>query len=174
MNILCATDNNYVQHCYIMLLSLFDNNASNDVDVYIFVSKLTEENKHALKSISKNPSHRVNLIAVEDKLEYCPVREGDNITIVSYYRLLAPTHLPKEIDKVLYLDVDTIVCQDLSELYNSDIDGYGIGAVLDNSYYAALDYYERLGYSPSLGYINSGVLLMNLKYWREYRIMEEC
>lgn len=173
MNILCATDDNYVQHCYIMLLSLFDNNPSREVDVYILVPKLTEQNQQALNSISKKPSHRVNLIEVEDKLEYCPIREGDHISTAAYYRILAPVLLPKEIEKILYLDVDMIVCKDLIELYSTDVDDYAIGAVLDSSYLSQ-EYYERLEYSLSLGYINSGMLLMNLNYWREHHIMEEC
>lgn len=172
MNILCATDNNYVQHCYIMLLSLFDSNSTHEINVYILVSKLTDESNRTLESISSNPSHQVHLIEVEDKLEYCPVRSGDHISTAAYYRILAPVLLPKEIDKILYLDVDMIICKDLSSLYNVDIEDCGVGAVLDAD--CSLDKYERLEYSSSLGYVNSGVLLMNLKYWREYNIMEEC
>lgn len=171
MNILCATDDNYVQHYYIMLLSLFDNNPTREVDVYILVPKLTEQNQQALNSISKKPSHRVNLIEVDDKyVECCPVTW---LSSAAYYRILAPILLPKEVEKILYLDGDMIVCKDLVDLYSTDIDDYAIGAVLDPCY-CSQEHYVRLEYSPSLGYINAGMLLMNLNYWREHHIMEEC
>lgn len=174
MNILCATDNNYAQHCYIMLLSLFDNNASNQIDAYILVSNLSNENEAILKNLPTKALHKVHLIEVEDKLENCPIREGDHVSIVTYYRILAPTLLPNTIDKILYLDVDMIVCKDISDLYNSNIDGYAIGAILDSDYYSAIDKYERLLYPSSLKYINAGVLLINLAYWRDNKIMDEC
>ncbi|MFI3296362.1 MAG: glycosyltransferase family 8 protein [bacterium] len=183
INILCATDNNYVQHCYIMLLSLFDKNSSHEIDVYILVSELTTESKKALNSISANPNHRVILIEVDEKLDYCPVRDGDHISIAAYYRILAPMLLPMQVNKILYLDVDIIICKDISELYNTDISNYAIGAVLDNISYTgivplyidtSISVYNRLNYSSSLGYVNSGVLLMNIDYWREHKIMEEC
>ncbi|MFI3296356.1 MAG: glycosyltransferase family 8 protein [bacterium] len=170
MNILCATDNNYVQPCYIMLLSLFEKNSSHEIDVYILVSELTAESEKALNSISTNPKHRVILIEVDEKLNYCPIREGDHISLAAYYRILAPMLLPAQINKILYLDVDIIICDDISDLYNTDISNYAIGAILDT----CLSNCSRLGYSLSLGYVNSGVLLMNIDYWREHTIMDKC
>ena len=40
-------------------------------------------------------------------------------SIATYFRMLLPTLLPKEIRRILYLDCDVIILQDISELYKS-------------------------------------------------------
>ena len=71
-----------------------------------------------------------------------------------------------QIDKDLYLDCDVIVNGSLCELWNTDISDYAVAGVRDRiNYYIRL--YNRLGYPMSEGYINSGMMLINLKKWRE-------
>ena len=67
-------------------------------------------------------------------------------------------------DKVLYLDTDIIIAKDISSFYHSDISDYEIAG--------ALDYYGRFWIRRD--YINSGVLLMNMKKIRETGFMEKC
>ena len=68
--------------------------------------------------------------------------------------------------KIIYLDCDLIVEQQLSKLFNYDIGRYPIAAVED-MWSGKDDNYERLGYDRKYGYFNSGVLLINLDMWRE-------
>lgn len=65
-------------------------------------------------------------------------------------------------EKVLYLDTDTIVLGDLTGLYNEDIKPYYIAGVLDKGILNMLDYLDSKNISED-DYINSGVMLMNLK-----------
>ena len=67
-------------------------------------------------------------------------------------------------DKVLYLDADIIARGDISELYNMDISKYEIAGVRD--YYGKFFFYPR--------YLNSGVLLMNMKKIRETRLLSKA
>lgn len=67
-------------------------------------------------------------------------------------------------DKVIYLDTDTMINNDISELYNLDIQEYEFGA--------ALDFMGKFWISPN--YTNSGVLLMNLKLMRETGMLVKC
>ena len=88
---------------------------------------------------------------------------------VIFYRLIAARIFP-HIDKILYLDSDTLVCSDLSELFNTDISNYALGAVRDmaptedadnpNGKYVRDFSDTHLSGGP---YFNSGVLLLNLK-----------
>lgn len=93
-------------------------------------------------------------------------------SLACYLRLLAPSLLA-DVDKVLYLDCDIIVNAQLDELWNIELEGYSVAAVLD----ATLSYHIVKGYLGydywEDGYFNSGVLLMNLKYWREHGVQEK-
>lgn len=62
-------------------------------------------------------------------------------------------------DRVLYLDVDTIVCDDIGQLFDVDLTGSPVAGVAD----IALQDITK-------GYINSGVLLMNLKLISELKL----
>lgn len=76
-------------------------------------------------------------------------------------RVLAPLLLP--LDKVLYLDADTIVTDDLTEMYNTDLTGKWLGWVE-----------EKNGFFKPYGprYWNSGVMLMNLRQMRDDHVAE--
>lgn len=89
---------------------------------------------------------------------------------VIFYRLFAHKIFPK-LDKILYLDSDTLVRQDLSEMYNTDISEYTLAAVRDMA-----PIHNPRGYAPGqyvgsfadkymhrAPYVNSGVLLLNLR-----------
>lgn len=65
--------------------------------------------------------------------------------------------LPSSIDRVLWLDPDTIVCDDISDLWNVEI---------DHKYFAAVE--EVRNHNHSLKpYFNAGVMMMNLKKFRD-------
>ena len=85
-----------------------------------------------------------------------------------YFRLFAPILLEKNIDRILYLDVDTICINSLVELYNTDIEDY---------YFAGCTHTKRMltrinairlgmGSGSKACYINTGVMLMNLSRLR--------
>jgi lipopolysaccharide biosynthesis glycosyltransferase len=52
-------------------------------------------------------------------------------SLATYYRLFLPTLLPKSIDKVIYMDCDSIINDSLKDLWEEDIEGYDIAGVLD-------------------------------------------
>jgi lipopolysaccharide biosynthesis glycosyltransferase len=83
----------------------------------------------------------------------------------TYRRLLLPELLP-ELDRLIYLDADIIVRDDLAELWTTALDDHPLGAVPDA--WAADNAVMRQRF-PS-GYFNSGVLLMDLASWRAQRI----
>ena len=82
------------------------------------------------------------------------------------FRLLLPEILP-EYDKVLYIDCDVIVRNNLSALYKSiDLDGSLLAVVYEAPIEHQSERWAALGCDPSK-YFNSGFLLMNLKQMRE-------
>lgn len=92
------------------------------------------------------------------------------VTVTMWLRALLPQVLPLH-PRVLYLDCDTLVVDDLSALWRSDLDAAGVGAVCNILPREARDYPLRIDV-PVDAYFNSGVLLINLDYWRTHRVTE--
>lgn len=169
MYIVCATDNNFVQHCSIMLVSLLSNN--HDVTIYILTEGLSEESRRIINDEVEQYGGKVNFCTVDSSVvERFPMpkaKELSHISRATYYRLFIPELLPRNIDKAIYLDCDIIVNGSLDDLWNTPIDNYALGACLQiGSGYEAI----RLGYPIEYGYFNAGVNVINLKYWRENNV----
>ena len=94
------------------------------------------------------------------------------ITIEAYYRLFLAAILPETLEKVLYLDSDIIICNGIHELWDYDVSHVAVGAVPD-CFHQDIHETNRLGYEVGLGIFNSGVLLINLNYWRTHDVMAQ-
>ena len=174
LNILCCPDNNYTPYCGIMLTSLFENNKSVIFTVYLVTTNLTKKNKELLAQLCNNYHNLIRIIEIDDiNLDNCPIREGDHISIAAYYRIIAPLLLPFEIDRILYFDGDIIINGSIADLYNTNIKEHALGAIIDEDYLNCQKYH-RLDRPVNNGYINSGVLLLNLKYWRKHHLVDKC
>lgn len=173
MNIVCSTDDNFVQHCTVMLTSVLLNNEN--VVVWLLSEGLTEENKKILKEEVESKGGIFNYIKVNsDIISRLPMPKKDSLSHISpatYYRLLISEILPIEVHKAIYLDCDIIVKESMFELWNIDISNFAVGAV--HQLYNEIVDAERLGYPVKYGYFNAGVLLINLDYWREHQISKK-
>ncbi|MDY3063131.1 MAG: glycosyltransferase family 8 protein [Bacteroidaceae bacterium] len=179
MNIVCATDDNYVPLCGIMLTSLFENNKDCHIDTYIITSDLNKKNKSQLEALSTSKTGYDTTIhfceTSEQTFKNCPIRKGDHVSLAAYYRLLTPLILPTHVEKVLYLDCDIIITDSLYQLYNTDISDVSLAACAEHDgeigkLQVSESHITRLGYPIKWGYFNSGVLLINLSYWRKNNI----
>lgn len=171
MNFVLASDNGYIDHCATTMTSILVNNKG--ANVFVLTEWLSEENVQRLKKIAKSFNGNVEVVQVDSaKLQDFPMpkdKDLAHISIATYYRLFVATLLPSTVDKVIYLDCDTVVRRPLDEMWNIDMEDYALGAVYqmcDWNVAAA----ERLHFDPKYGYFNAGVLIMNLKYWREKNI----
>lgn len=175
INILCATDDKYVPYCGIMLTSVFENNRRGAVEVYLMIDKpLSDKNIKKFRKLEKQYSNRINLVMVDKAaLGSASVRGMDYWTIAIYYRLFAANLLPLSVDKVLYLDCDIIVTGNLEHLWEMDWTNYAAGVVPD-IFNDADRNYTLLKFDKELGYFNSGVIFMNLDYWRKYKTGKKC
>ena len=83
----------------------------------------------------------------------------------TYRRVFLPELLP-ELDRVIYIDADTVVPGDLRALWNTDLAGKAIGAARDP--WMVTNEVIR-GEFPD-GYFNAGVMLADLAAWREHEV----
>lgn len=168
LNVLICPAHNYVMPYGVMLQSLFESNLE-AVTIYAIVDDdVTHEDKESLNEIAGKFGNKriVYCSFTNNNIDKYPGLAGSHLTKSAYFRLYASSILPKSVSKVLYLDGDVIVLGSLSSLYDNNIEDYAIAGVMDHN--QNLSQYNRLQYSYDLGYINSGVTLLNLDYWREY------
>ncbi len=169
----CYTcDDNYAKYTCVSIASILKN-ASNDdnLTIYIISNNISEENKNKLENLKTIKDFRLKIITPTNDLfkDFQGIRTTDYLPIASFFRLKISS-LITDIDKVIYIDPDTIVNKSLTELYNIDISNYYCGGILDIGY-------KRLGKKIGLKnnefYINSGVLLINLEKWRREKAEEK-
>jgi lipopolysaccharide biosynthesis glycosyltransferase len=93
-----------------------------------------------------------------------------------YMRFFIPYFMDASIETVLYMDVDMIVQANLAELFALDMSQHIIAAVTDprvktfDNAWGGVKNYKALGMSGKMPYFNSGLLLINLKAWRQQSI----
>lgn len=86
-----------------------------------------------------------------------------------YFRFLLPEILP-EAGRVLYLDCDILVRENILDFYNTDLDRYACAAIEDQRGDDITIHNRIFMFSK---YFNSGVLLMNLDYWRKNNVAQQ-
>ena len=161
-----AADNNYTYPTVVSITSLMTN-AKNTThyDIHIMVPHdFTEENKQKLLNLPKKFENRcqINLIDMQNSYESANVAGHIRtpLTTPAYYRLSLSSLLP-EVDKIIWVDGDTLIFEDLTNLINISMDGLYYKGFLDYPY--PMESFNFKGDH----YICSGVMLINLKKLRE-------
>ena len=175
MDVVISLNYDYLMPATVMLCSLFENNNADKITVHVLLGKGGDNCVDVLRNISNQYGQSICFYDMKrQNLIYLPTdRNGQrsNISIETYYRLFLTDVLPQTISKILYLDCDIVVDQNLRELYNVDIDSYALAAapdLLNNDVHNA----NRLKYDTIYGYFNAGVLMINLDYWRKKNVKE--
>ena len=173
MNILLAINNGYILQTKILLKSIMKSNPNEKFSVYILNKELSNKEKETILESIKNSNIEINFIEINNsEIDNFPVYEK-RYPVEIYFRLFASKYLPNNIDKVLYLDVDTVVINSLKELYNMDFENnLFIGAThIKKSLHKF--HSIRFGVSEKNIYVNTGVLLMNIKQLRNIPIEQD-
>lgn len=90
-----------------------------------------------------------------------------------YYRIFAAQFLPDDLERVLYLDTDTIVIRPLESLYDMTLEGACyIACTHVRALFNKMNQL-RLGIQEDVPYINTGVMLMNLEQLRKQQTVQE-
>ena len=174
MNVLVCFQHNFVMPCGVMLYSLLSNNRHWPLYLYAIIDEdVTDSDRNDLFNITKKFDQCVLTFSKIGKAHagMFPRANNKRFDRSVYYRLLAASLLPAKVEKVIYLDCDTIVRGDLNSLWLCDLDGIGIAGVINQS--QREEYFNRLGLSRQRRYLNSGVLILNLAYWRFHNKEDE-
>lgn len=175
INILISVDSNYLDKARTMLFSMRRHTAE-DISVYMLNHSLSENEIQQFAAYLKEKC-RMQLHTVDTKrtaLDNFPLMDG-NIAIETYYRILAQFLLPDSLERVLWLDADIVVLNDISAFYHQAFDGAKYVVCPDSKCdsYWVRDCKEKLQLPAEHVYFNSGVMLMNLDALRQGCCMED-
>ncbi len=170
MNLIFSSNDKGVNMMAVAIYSVIKNNQKHRLNFYIIHSNINQKNIDRLKKLqSRHRNANIKFISIDgDQLK--TIKITNMVTTEAYYRYLAPDILPKSENRVLYMDIDTLCLSDLSELYNTNLEGKCIAAVEDYAFNNSDDYRDNKAWVHSQGvkkYVNSGVLLMNLTEMRK-------
>lgn len=166
IDITINTDDKYLQHAMAMLCSFFESNIKHDVSLHVLQKNLSDYSKQSIKELCTKYSNSVFFYKVDEtRLEGVQFRQNRPLTMAAYYRLLLSSLLPFSIHKVLYLDCDMIIKGDVSSLFAIELSNYALAASVDNSPYTS-HHREQLHLSVGTPTFCSGIMLVNLDYWR--------
>lgn len=160
INVMYSSDSNYLRHAAASICSLLENSIDDKITIHFVSNKLSHQEKKKLSNLVNKYEQRILYYEIEEVLKGLVL--NDNFPLSSYARLFIE-HLIK-VDKLIYLDCDTIIKRSLKEMYAINIDNYYVAGVQDE-----VPNYEMniIGMNDEDRYINAGVLLINLKKWRE-------
>lgn len=176
MNVVLASDDNYVPLLTIAAVSFLVNNQKdfNEFNIFILDDGITENNKNKIEAVLKEYNCNISFIKtkkIEDlDFKVLSLERGELPSLTTYARLFIPSLLPEDVDKVLYLDCDSIIVDSFKQLWQEDISNYYCAAVRDCS---NTSFMEALGVSRDEEYFNAGVLFINLKKWRDDDVEEK-
>lgn len=162
ISVVYTTDDRYWMPLYVSLFSLVKVNRKTLFTFYIICEKEDAAFVEYVEQLRKRFNFEIIFIRVDDSF-FSKFPVIGYFTSANYYRLLIGTLLPNSLNRIYYIDCDTIVRKPLTQLFECNLDGVVLGAVVDPSPEAC----ERLGVSP---YFNSGVLAINLDLWRTEQI----
>lgn len=171
INICFGIDDAYAQHTGAVISSILENSSKEDeYNFYIISDGISKENKKKFNRLKKNRAFKISYLNFDTNILKKLDFNNSEIHYSGYFRLWA-IDLIKQ-DKVLYLDSDLIVRKDLRELYKTDISNY-LGAAVSDPMTKELCQSLATKYSLNSSYMNSGVILLNLKRCREEGINQK-
>ena len=181
MNILYCGDENILDGLIISILSILKNTKEN-LHFYILTMKYEGQSK-AYKPLSKKEiDYLDNIVKKHSKNNFVKLIDITNIVMddlpianintrfTPYCMLRLYADLIDEIpDKIMYLDNDVVCLKNPIDFYNIDNSNYELVGVLD--YYGS-HFYKKNIFKKD--YLNSGVLLLNMRLIKESKLLEKC
>jgi lipopolysaccharide biosynthesis glycosyltransferase len=171
VNLLLCANALYLQHAGVCLTSILANNPDLFFNV-IIVGRATEvldeeKVRRSLKQFRNYVLLFKNFTPPADRV--LPLNPNAHYTLDNWTRLWVEEFFDENTDRVLYLDCDIVVLGSLAPLWRIDLDGALLGAV---DIPGSTQGITHLGMQAEDGYFNSGVLVIDLKQWRQSRALE--
>ena len=157
----------YIDFLLTALVSLLDNSSKNTIyNIYIQIN-------HDFFEIAKSKITKLEEIFFNCFIHFIDMKNDfrnalkGKLDYSTYYRLKLPILCPK-LNRIIHIDIDTIILKDLTELYTINFEGNYILGRLDS----LVDELDKLGIMTKT-YINNGILLIDLYSLRKYKYVDK-
>ena len=169
------TDDNYVMPTMVSMMSMkMNKDPQSEYKVHVIGSELGIGNRSRLLAMAGR-NFQVEVIDAVLEEEFRTMRKADNdlhVRPAAILKFQMPRLLSGGIGKLLYLDGDTLVQEDLCELYNTDLSSKYAAVVKDIISERNPGHMRFLKYKNKF-YFNSGMMLLNLTKMRKDDIVRK-
>lgn len=166
LHVVYASDDNYAPYMGISMYSLLKNNSNcfDKIHVYVLDNGIGTKN-HARLEKQAAAFDNVELVvhAISQEIQAIRPKYETGWSNSIFGRYFIDDIVKEGVDKLLYLDCDTIVNRSLKELFALDISDYYAAGVIDGLSQAQMEYLQL---DAGGTYVNSGVLLINVNRWK--------
>lgn len=178
ITIVMASDNFYAILIAPLLKSIEMNHKTGELlDFYIIDDEISTQNKQKLQATIDPAMSSLHWVKASEAIFQdikVPV-DKTAFPLTAYLRLFAPYVVPADRDRVIYLDCDMLVLEDISTLWKMDTGGKAFAAVQDlqevvSCSWGGVPNYEQLGIPADSKYFNSGLLLIDAKKWKADKV----
>ena len=164
-----ACDENYIEQTMVSMASLMEHNQTHKIVIYLIESKIGRESLQKICHLVEQYKQSFICIALDDLLKGIDFTLGERHPKTIYAKLFLDQVC--EADRILYLDSDTVITSSLEDLWKMDFqDAYIAGVAMPYT----TDIKRKLGLTSEMDYFCDGIVLINLKVWRNKQVAEQC
>ena len=173
LNVVYAADDNFIPVMGVSIVSLLKNNRDiSNINVTILATNVSELNKQKVNDLFNKYDRLlprwIDATNIEDTLGQKVNQDRGSVS--QYARIFLNDIFGEEVDRVLYLDCDTLIVDSIRNLWNIDLQGNTIAALKDSfSKY----YRKNISLDQNDIMFNSGVMLIDMDKWRQNKVEEK-
>lgn len=175
INIGFVVDNGYVKYMAVVIASILKNSLKDENFHFHVINdgSITDTNKAKINELKNLKNFEITYYAQTQELHHEQRNDTRaDIPMVTNYRLMMSSIL-KNVDKIIFMDADLIVTGSFSELWNTNIDDYYMACCPWPLNAQDKQYNQKISLKDNALYCNTGVMLANLKKWREDNIEQQ-
>ncbi|MBP3701968.1 MAG: 4Fe-4S cluster-binding domain-containing protein, partial [Lachnospiraceae bacterium] len=187
VTVVCCGDEQFVAPTGVLIRSMMDHrDPQRHYDILYLHNGISDESARKLCCLGAEQAN-VSIRTVDIRGIFTEgslyVENRENFSAMAYARFLIPQVLSDAYHRALYLDGDMLAFQDVARLYDQDLEGMPVGAVVDMYYVAEAsslltdEARQRVTYMQDVvgihrpeQYSISGMLLMDLDLWRQQQL----
>jgi lipopolysaccharide biosynthesis glycosyltransferase len=170
-----AADTNYFTQASVLVHSLSMTQIERS-HLIVFGNGWNDMQMSKLKTIARN-CVSVEVVPV-NSVEFSDIKLSHRFPLATAYNLIAPKYLLDGYDHAIYMDADIVILDDLGDVWNQKLTT-PVSAVID-AHIGFIGFpsmwrpWRELGADPKAPYLNTGLMNIDLKLWRELEITEKC
>lgn len=175
ISIVCVCDNHYAVLLAALMKSIECNHHSGEkIEYFIVDDQISDQNKDRIVSSLNMDNTQIHW---KPMLECLPAgvklpTDKSSMPLNIYIRLFIPYFISENVERIIFLDVDMIVLEDISRLWHVDLQKNIIAAVQDQwiqlvSRWGGVSNYQDFGLTAESKYFNAGLLLIDIAKWKD-------